>query len=169
MSTAQVNNVLQYSGINTAAVNSGASPIIPVPAIDNSGFVTIGGGISSSTGANYYMLTRFSGAGQYQVTGGLFYLSDLWIYNAGAQNQCQIGYGTAALGSDDTVTPPTGATYLFSSGNTVGNSALYSNQITFSWQKYSFPGVVFPLNAYPFFRPGNSSQAWTVIMTGIVK
>ena len=164
--TAQVNNVVQFSGVSQT---SGLSTYqtVPIQAIDTSGFVTLGGGVSSSTSGNYIQLRQVSGT-NYQVPADkVFYITDFWGFSAAA-SALAFGYGTAALGSDNTATPPTGSkTLLFNTS--LGTAGPFNSLSTSATSHWSFPGLSFPGGSFPYFITGANTQAYNIFVVGIVK
>lgn len=164
--TAQVNNVVQFSGINQAGAIS-TYQTVPIQAIDSSGFVTLGGGVSSSTSGNYIQLRQVSGTNYQVPSDKVFYITDFWAFSASA-SALAFGYGTAALGSDNTSTPPTGSkTLLFNTS--LGTAGPFYSLSTSATSHWSFPGLSFPGGSFPYFITGANTQAYQIFVVGIVK
>ncbi len=165
--TAQVNNVLQFQGVSTTLPSS--SVTIPLPNISTSGFVALAGSAASTTASDYYGLYPSAGGTQYQVPSGkTFYIIDIWVQQSGSASAAQLGYGTAALASEGTATAPTGAVYLASSGGTSIYSSFMYLSTGGAFYHFSFPGLSFPANSYPFWRPATAANFQTIVV-GIVQ
>ena len=81
----------------------------------------LGAGSASGTANNYYMLVNYGtvlpGAQQYKVTTGKTMYCYSYEISTSTAGKFMFGYGTAALGSEDTATPPTGSTTYNATGD----------------------------------------------------
>lgn len=152
-----VSSVIQIGGspLTTNGTNVG-NPAISIPIASIGSLRTLTTGIASTTTGNFLMLVNQGTPGaqaQYQVTTG----KTLYCYNltstGDATSHLQFGYGTAALGSDNTATPPTGVKY-FTSGSSAVTSGYINPPLTVA-SVISYPTMIyFPALSFPFV-------AWT--------
>jgi hypothetical protein len=158
MGSAQTNDIVQFGGGKNIL-----QPSIVLPFANVNNLIQLSALISSSTSGNFLMLSRWSSAGsaQYQVNAAKhFYACGIFVYTNTANIQFTVGYGTAALGSDNTGTPPTGAVY-FSSGS--GVSSLYTDAT--GWNFYPL-FADFPASSYPFIKTGTSANNYNIVLLG---
>lgn len=165
MGTAQTNNIVQFGG----AKNS-AGPGIVLPYTSQGNMIQLSAFINSSTASNFLMFSAWratGSSGQYQVANGKTFRSagGIFIFSGGGGNRFIFGTGTAALGSDNTATPPTGPVY-YSSGATVSSMFTDTNNGTGSvWQWYPIY-IEFAQNLYPFLKTVDSAASYGILIPG---
>lgn len=131
------------------------SAIAAINVSDLSKLRTLSSSDGSSTADNYLNLTRMGSQGTnlegYQVAStGSLECAGFWISNGGSF-QFNFGYGTAALASNDTATPPTGVKVFT---NVADRGILTASSTAYVY--YPFP-VSFPAGSYPFVKQATSA------------
>lgn len=170
-------NVNSVSQTGNLTPESGVSMVLPV-----SGNITfkdqialLGWANTSDTDA-YRMLQSAKSPGataQYQVsTGKTFYVTGIFInFTAvSAITSFDIGYGTAALASDGTATPPTGDVLYTNSGAATnqGTFSFASNTDASTMNSKFLPlaGISFPADSYPYLLIRTSADSAGIILVG---
>lgn len=142
--TAQVNNILEIGGQNNTTNPVAIRPI-------DTGLFTLVGNVLSNVNPGYVILTKMGGAGptgtQYQVTAGKTLMCfGMYFVTNGSSVGFILGYGTAALGSNNTSTPPAGEVqYTY-----VSNDPTYFLNSTLPMPFYVTDIFQFPASSFPF-------------------
>lgn len=115
-----------------------------------------GFGTSAMTSGNYYKCFRDGGSssGSDYLTHATktTYCSGFYMASGSNINTAfSFGYGTAAIGSNNTSTPPTGNVNY----STNGNSIYFGNQPASGLYWVAYP-VSFPPNVYPYIQAANT-------------
>ena len=166
-----VSNVVQYGGgAITSTTANGVPPQITIPLSNLSSMVTLMGGVGSNTASNYYGFYSASSPAsqaQYQVPGGkTLYILGIYV-STGSSAVTQLGYGTAALASEGTGTPPTGVIY-YSASSTVATAGQIGTAASPAYTYFPV-GASFPASSYPFWRNNGSGVSVNMIMIGILQ
>jgi hypothetical protein len=137
--TAQVNNVLLFPNITFPFTQlTKLRNLVAGYSANANNFLSLANTMSPGSTAQYQVTT-----GKTLVCFGAYVTTGV---GAGSADSIRFGYGTAALGSDNTSTPPTGVVYY--AGSTATSSIAMrvggANTNTF----YPFP-MSFPANSYP--------------------
>lgn len=162
-STGAVANTFQVGG-----PENGSNPCanLQIGNLSTTQLVTISAFIGNSTGSNYLMLTKWNStgsSGQYQVPSGKSFRACMINVFCGTSNDTlTIGYGTAALGSDNTATPPTGVKY-FSSGSQIPSMVTGPGGVVNSFPLY----LEFPPSSFPIIQTNQGAQTYNVVMVGV--
>lgn len=158
-----VNNVVQVGH----AVNSDNPCLItPAGSLGSPQVVTLSASVAGSTANNFLMFTQWNtNAGQYQVPSGkILKVCTLFVFCSTTSDHIGMGYGTAALGSDNTATPPAGVKY-FSSGATIPILVLGAGGLTNTYPFYA----EFPALSYPFLITSQGSVTYSAQLVGVVQ
>jgi hypothetical protein len=169
--TSQTNSIINVGGGPTVSPASGN---FPLNSIDTSGLVMICGGTESSGAGQFFGLysqTSPTTTAQYNVPNGVkFYAVNMWAYINGNAASFQLGYGTGAIASEGTGTPPSGVIYYGASANNGSSTGFVQpTSGTTVYQTYALAGLSFPAASYPFFRTVISTTLYKVCIQGIVK
>jgi hypothetical protein len=92
----------------------------------------------------------------------LYVLGVYYTNSLGTGLQILFGYGTAAIASEGTTTPPTGAIY-YGSGNSVFVSGLSTAAAAGAYTYMPIP-MSFPANSYPFVKFYGGGYAGCVLI-----
>lgn len=140
------------------------NPAGVLPFSDISKLITLHADVNSSTAGNYYVLTKMqspTGTTQYQVPNGKTFVAyGIYVYTSNAQSCVLPGYGTAALGSDNTSTPPTGSVPYSGSSFLCGMRSDVGGATRFLQTPISFPQNSYP---YMIFQSGSTSYDIDII------
>lgn len=138
------------------AVDGTSTPSAVYPVSDLSKRRTLIAADDATTSGNYYAFYRMGGtaSGQYQVGSGKT-LHCMSLEMTANQNSAWVfGYGTAALASNDTATPPTGEfVYAPAASSARGLYLIFGSTIRRYWPIY----MSFPSLSYPFVRSNTGS------------
>lgn len=163
-----VSNVVNLGG----PLNTG-TPGATIPTTSLANAVVLVGTVSNTTSDNYISIASCSSPAssnaQYQVPNGkTFYCTSiqLSIGTAVGNRAIQFGYGTAALGSANTATPPTG-NVIYGSATGAAAGGIKTGPAGSGDYQWNMP-VSFPANSYPYFRYDTSSESVCVIIVGIL-
>lgn len=166
--TSQVNSIVSVGGGPVSNLSAGN---LPLNSIDTSNLSMICGGMASSGAGQFFGLFSQSSpttSAQYSVPAGQkFYAINMWTYSSSSGAALQLGYGTAAIASEGTGTPPTGVVYYGATAAAADTG--FVQPATLAYQTFAAAGISFPANSFPFFRTGTSSAIYNVCIQGIVK
>jgi hypothetical protein len=164
MATAPVNNIAQLSGPGNST-NPGL--IVPISEFAKVvSLVAMGAITTSGFHRNFASMNAPSSTGPFQVpASNSIHISGMLVaVNNTSPFGLEFGYGTAALGSQDTTTAPTGVVY-------------YSTSSTYSGYKFDSGGtnipkywpinMSFPASSYPFFRADGGID-YRIMLSGIL-
>ena len=159
--TAQVNNIVQMGGGKNIGL-----PTATLPLGSLSSFIQLSASSFTSTSGNFLMLSRWAStgsSGQYQVTTGkTFRVVGIWYYSNGTSQKITLGFGTAALSSDNTSSAPTGVVY-YSAGAGVTGLTLDSNA---AWAFLPITAE-FPALSFPFVKVHTASDNYNILVMGV--
>lgn len=175
-----------FQGVGVGSVGSQVAAVVqPMGSISGSSVINASsftnpvticvGGANSSISANnwygFYYNTASGGInGQFFAPSTLtFYPQDVWVMNdATGLKTVTIGYGSARLASEGTVTNPAGYTPCLSSS--IGASSQTPSPLKFTattgtWNHFSFPLCPIPSGNFPFFGT-DATGNFAIIMCG---
>lgn len=151
-----INNVFEIGAPANSKLPLGIFPI-------STGLFTIIANTSSNSSPGYLALTQMSGGaanGQYQVTNTKTAICfGFWAISNNSFQGLEFGYGTAALASNNTSTPPTGSVQ-YSAASNVASYALAS---PFPQAIYYNDIIQFPSQSYPYVLYTNQSGGFQSI------
>lgn len=154
----QAANIAQFGGL-------GASfPFINIPIGAASNVVTLIMGSGGVTAGHFYEFIKANSPGsttQYQVPSGKTFTAYGIMFESTLADSTILGYGTAALASEDTATPPTGVVYYAATST----GATFITHPASAYQSIPI-SVSFPALSYPFAKAISSSHDLNIMLIG---
>lgn len=147
-------------GVNAAI----ASKTIDKNATSMGATIALTASVAGSTSGNYLKFVKLgtltTSAEQYQVTAGKTLQCDGYFLSMSTAAYHAFGYGTAALGSENGSSAPTGEKVM--SG--AANAGIYMTTTAANVPQWMPIPVSFPASSYPFLKMNTSSANINVIL-----